>query len=70
MNKAINFTNSLINHAKDGFKRVDDTVYSSRLAICQSCEYYDDKNITCKTCGCFLDIKARWNSEKCPIDKW
>jgi hypothetical protein len=25
---------------------------------------------TCKECGCFMQIKARLEKSKCPLDKW
>lgn len=49
---------------------VSDEVYVKRLAVCNSCELYNIMRNTCDNCGCFLHIKARWATEKCPIDKW
>jgi hypothetical protein len=65
-----NFTKSMYNHAKSGFQQVYPHVFDNRLNICNSCDRFNIKNITCKECGCFLMIKARWASEKCPLDKW
>lgn len=70
MKEIVNFANSFYNHAKDSFKKVEDHVYNNRIDICKSCEYFDSEDMRCKNCGCFLDIKASWNSEKCPIEKW
>lgn len=70
MKEVVNFANSFYNHARDGFKKVEDSIYNNRIDICKSCEYFDSEDMRCKNCGCFLDIKASWNSEKCPIDKW
>lgn len=58
------------NHAKDGFKHVDEEIYNKRIEICKSCEFYDAESNRCKSCGCYLAMKAKWNSEKCPHDKW
>ena len=50
--------------------------YKKRLEICKGndeyypCEYYEPKLARCKKCGCFLKIKAKIKSMKCPIDKW
>ena len=44
--------------------------YINRLSICKDCEYFNDKKWSCKKCGCFLDKKAKMNTEKCPDDKW
>lgn len=57
-------------HAKDGFKKVSDEEFENRMQICRGCEFFDADSSRCKNCGCFLKIKASWNSEKCPIDKW
>ena len=40
------------------------------LNICKSCEYFNESLHQCRHCGCFLQIKTSWASEKCPIDKW
>jgi hypothetical protein len=49
---------------------VSDEVRESRLEMCRSCEYYDDSQIRCRHCGCFLEHKARFALDSCPIDKW
>lgn len=49
---------------------VSDEIKQQRLSICQSCEYYDASQIRCKHCGCFLEHKARFALDSCPIDKW
>jgi len=69
-NLAGRFGKSAINHAKDGFKKVDDDLYNQRIEICKGCEFFNAESDRCKKCGCFLKIKASWNSEKCPLDKW
>lgn len=67
---AKNFGNSALNHLANGMKKVTDEIYNSRIEKCKTCEYYDESLHRCKNCGCFLKIKAYWDSEKCPIDKW
>lgn len=69
-NMAGRLTRSVFNHAKDGFKKVDEEIFQKRLDICKTCELFDKDQTRCKKCGCFLNIKASWSSEKCPIDKW
>jgi hypothetical protein len=49
---------------------VSDEVRESRLEMCRSCEYYDASQVRCKHCGCFLEHKARFALDSCPIDKW
>jgi len=45
-------------------------VTSERLAICESCDRYDEKARTCQICGCFMPLKTAAANMKCPIDKW
>jgi len=49
---------------------VSDAVFEERLAICRSCEYFDKQQMRCKHCGCFLQQKARYALDSCPIQKW
>ena len=49
---------------------VSDEIKEERLTICRSCEYYDASQVRCKHCGCFLEHKARFSLDSCPIDKW
>jgi len=41
-----------------------------RLAVCKQCERYNEKNHTCRECGCYLKIKAYVPIFKCPLHKW
>ena len=70
MKRLINFTNSIINHASNNFYQVNLPTFEQRMSICKSCEKFNSTNTTCNECGCFLNIKASWASEKCPLDKW
>lgn len=67
---AKNFGNSVINHLADGMKKVSEEEFAKRLDICKKCDKFDSLNTRCKECGCFLKVKASWNSEKCPLDFW
>jgi len=67
---AKNFGSSVVNHLADGMKKVDDVTFTKRIEICKSCDQYDANQNRCNNCGCFLNIKASWNSEKCPLNKW
>jgi len=42
---------------------------AARLAVCGSCDQLR-KNRTCAKCGCFVDAKARFRSQTCPLRKW
>jgi len=64
------FINSVANYAKNGFKNVPENIRQDRLSICKSCEFLIESTVQCAKCGCFLAIKTKWATEKCPIDKW
>ena len=61
---------SMVNHAMNSFQSVPANVKEERISICEGCEHYDSETTRCDECGCFINIKADWASEKCPIDKW
>ena len=61
---------SMVNHAMNSFQSVPANVKEARINICEGCEHYDSETTRCDECGCFINIKADWASEKCPIDKW
>lgn len=42
---------------------------AARLAVCASCDQLRS-NRTCAKCGCFVDAKARFRSQTCPLRKW
>lgn len=46
--------------------------YDRRLTICRSCPEYQPCGPRCRKCGCFLQVKARLESEsgQCPLKKW
>ena len=44
--------------------------YINRLTICKCCENFNNENWSCKKCGCYLDKKAKMNTENCPDNKW
>ncbi len=41
-----------------------------RLEICGACEFFEKVKSRCSKCGCYMETKAKFNSVKCPIDKW
>lgn len=46
------------------------TDYKARLNICFDCPSYNPAFKQCKECGCFLILKAAFQSTKCPLGKW
>ena len=68
---ALNFTSHLLNHVVGGMKNVSQEEMDRRIDICKGCEFFTDGDRPkCSKCGCHLNIKARWESAHCPIDKW
>lgn len=89
-------TDSVVSFEPDGFLRklaskvahgliveedlIDTNIIDERISICASCEEMDVKNIMCKICGCFLDLKTKSKVNKkktggseithCPLNKW
>ena len=39
-----------------------------RLDICKVCDLYTGTR--CKSCGCFMDVKASLKTAKCPENRW
>lgn len=65
-----NFTKAVINHAKDGMRKVTEEQYKDRLTVCSQCDFQDNDRCKHMSCGCVLSKKARWRSENCPMGKW
>jgi hypothetical protein len=71
--QAKSFTSAAVQHAKSGFKNVDKATLAERNRICESCGLLgtDGKmKDRCQVCGCYMKIKARWATSKCPKGKW
>ncbi len=51
---------------------VSQTEYDRRLTICQNCPEFLPCGPRCRKCGCFLQVKARLESEtgQCPTGQW
>lgn len=72
LQKAWNFGKAVVRHTADGARQVDDAVYEGRLTVCRACSSCDIERMVCRdpSCGCYLTVKARWQSENCPLQKW
>ena len=44
-------------------------IYNKRIETCKSCEHINKYDI-CRICKCYLPIKARIDTENCPLNKW
>lgn len=69
--QAFNYGKALVRHALNP-GLVSPELAKARLAVCETCEWFrpEDRRCAHPSCGCFLDEKATWKSEDCPIKKW
>ena len=49
---------------------VDDTTKAVRIALCEQCAFFIVNDRRCQKCGCWMEIKTRFRTEKCPESKW
>ena len=70
IHQAWNLSKSIVEYTKSGFKNTSEDKYKERLTICDNCELLDKKNGSCSVCGCIMSVKAKWDVEKCPKEKW
>ena len=67
--RIIRFLKAIIKYIRFG-QRTSINEYINRLTLCKDCNYFDNETWVCKKCGCYLDKKAKMNTENCPDDKW
>ncbi len=51
----------------------DFDTWTSNMNKCASCFWIDPADPvrpSCEICGCLIELKTRWMSEKCPVDEW
>ena len=48
----------------------DTDIIESRWNECQGCEHLIKATNQCKKCGCFMKIKTRIATARCPVGKW
>lgn len=49
---------------------VDENVYQKRIEICMNCTYISENKTTCTQCGCVVELKAKFKSNRCPKKYW
>lgn len=65
------FSFEVVKHAlMTGALQVSDEVQNQRMELCKSCDEYDETQIRCMKCGCFLESKTRFALDSCPLGKW
>jgi len=65
-----NFAKEGIKHIAGGMKKRSDEEYKKCMAICDICEWFVKDKVRCQKCGCKMQVKARWVTAHCPINKW
>jgi hypothetical protein len=50
--------------------RSDQELIESRLAICNTCPFFNKRLKKCTKCGCFMKLKTTLKKASCPIGKW
>jgi hypothetical protein len=70
LTKAANFGKAIVSHVAAGRPEADAATVAARWATCRACPMFDAAGVTCRACGCVLEIKIRWAEQRCPIGKW
>lgn len=69
-----NITDSILditdNAVKNGVLLTEDKKIETRKETCANCEHLDTNSARCKLCGCYMNIKIRFDGAKCPANKW
>lgn len=72
--KAVNFTAATVRHIANGGRELTPAQAAARIAVCESntCGQFQADKRTCRhvACGCYVDVKAKWASEDCPLGLW
>lgn len=66
LKRIANFTVSKISHVISGSPEVSKEILNQRVNICQECPFFNFENRECDKCGCPIDEKCKWATEKCP----
>jgi hypothetical protein len=66
----MNIFNGIIGLAKNifGVDQASQQLVTDRLKICNQCDL--KCGARCAMCGCYIFLKAKLESEECPIEKW
>lgn len=65
-----NFALAVSKHILDNSEKCTKEEYEKRLKICDTCSSRSNNRCSEMNCGCLLEVKASWKSEKCPRNKW
>lgn len=72
LRRAGNLARAVARHAADWLAEVGPAELAGRLAACRDCPLRRPADWVCQhpDCGCYIQIKARWRSEDCPLGRW
>ncbi|MCQ2540373.1 MAG: DUF6171 family protein [Acetatifactor sp.] len=48
--------------------KVEDSLYEDRLSVCKECEMLLQG--MCRSCGCYVEMRAAMKKNNCPRKKW
>ena len=48
--------------------KAEETLYEERLQICKACEMFLEA--MCRSCGCYVELRAAVEKNSCPRKKW
>jgi hypothetical protein len=65
---AWNFAKSVAGIIGSGVKQVSEEEFQARVAVCDTCRFRI--NNRCGQCGCFIEAKAVFAHEQCPLGYW
>lgn len=68
MLRIIRFAEAVAVHVADGCAHVSKDQFVDRLAACEACEFRNGLICAHANCRCFIWLKAKWRSEKCPAN--
>ena len=66
-NVAKDILNESKNFARNGFNTVCDEVFKERIAVCQSCEFWEQRKCVKSN---FTLPRLKFENAKCPLGKW
>lgn len=68
--KMLNYTESFIKYKLAGSPTTPTEIQNEHLTICESCDSLEPVSRSCYECGCPVDEKVKWGTERCPLGKW
>lgn len=72
--KAINYTGAVVRHVASGSVKSTEAEAKRRVSVCESntCGLFNAEKRVCRhaACGCYIDTKATWQEQTCPLGLW